>query len=359
MLEVRIKRTLPGFVLDVEFAVGDEVLGILGPSGSGKTMSLHSIAGLVRPDEGYIRLNDRVLFDSLGKINVPSRDRRVGLVFQNYALFPHLTAYDNIAYGIRSNNKLAVNQRVRNLIDKMRLDGLQNRYPRQLSAGQQQRVAVARALAPEPDVLLFDEPFSALDSLTKEQLENEVLELRKFYKGNIILVTHDLAEAYRLSSRIAVIESGRVIQCDDKVKLTSSPINEKVARITRVSNLLEGVITDIWYNGAIISVPALGIKIRVHTGGSHELTVNRKVTLGVRPENVRAVAYPGENTVQGTLDTVAETLDEIDCHFRLQSVEAKNGFLEAILPKSTMRSFSEGQSYHLYLPPEQIILIEN
>jgi molybdate transport system ATP-binding protein len=257
LLKVEINRTLPGFKLDVALSVNGEVLGILGPSGSGKTMTLLCIAGLIHPDSGFIQLNDRVLFDSSKKLNLQPKDRNVGFVFQNYALFPHLSAGNNIAYGIRHQPKKEVDRRVQLLIENMGLSGLQNRYPSELSAGQQQRVAVARALAPEPDILLLDEPFSALDSLTKEQLEMQILDLRQFYKGHIILVTHDLAEAYRLSSRIAVYDTGKIAQCDLKEKIISSPVNRTVARITRFRNFMDGVITGITNKQVRVTVPDL------------------------------------------------------------------------------------------------------
>ena len=283
MLKVELKRKLLDFNLNVSFAVDGETLGILGPSGSGKTMTLLCIAGLILPDSGFIKLNDRVLFDSSTKVNLPSKARNVGLVFQNYALFPHLSATENIAYGIRHRSRQEVNQRVQVLIEKMSLDGLQNRYPRQLSAGQQQRVAVARALAPEPEILLLDEPFSALDSLTKEQLEMQILDLRQFYKGNIILVTHDLAEAYRLSSRIAVYQSGGIIQCDNKTKLITSPANLTVAKITGFRNLLPGTISEVSDSNISIVVPELGT-LRALRYKHSRLTAGLSVTIGISPE---------------------------------------------------------------------------
>ena len=297
-------------------------------------MTLHCIAGLIRPDSGFIKLNDRVLFDSSRKVNLPSKARNVGFVFQNYALFPHLSASENIAYGIRNHSRQEVNHRVQVLIDKMGLDGLQHRYPQQLSAGQQQRVAVARALAPEPEILLLDEPFSALDSLTKEQLEMEIMDLRQFYKGNIILVTHDLAEAYRLSSRIAVYESGKIVQCDRKEKLISSPVNQKVARITRLRNFIDGVITDIKDKSIWVSVPELGANLRVAANGHKNLAVNQPVTIGVRSEHIRAVERPGQNTFQGTLKSSVETLTSINCYFHLETEKNGGYHLEAAFPKS-------------------------
>jgi molybdate transport system ATP-binding protein len=359
LLKVEIKRTLPDFQLDVAFAIDGEVLGILGPSGSGKTMTLHCIAGLLSPNSGFIKLNDRVLFDDAQKVNLPPKARNVGLVFQNYALFPFLTAGENIAYGIRHHSRQEMNHRVQALIEKMGLQGLQNRYPLQLSAGQQQRVAVARALAPEPDVLLLDEPFSALDSLTKEQLEMQIMELRQFYKGNIILVTHDLAEAYRLSSRIAVYETGKIIQCDRKDKLISSPANQKVARLTRFRNFMDGIITNIQDKSVWVDIPDLGTNLRVFANGHKDLAVNQPITVGIRSEHVQAVAAPGQNIFCGTLNSSVENLASINCYFDLKTEKSGNRSLEAAFSKATAPQLIDGGSCYLYLPPEQIVIITN
>ncbi len=359
MIKVEINRTLPGFKLDVAFSVDGEVLGILGPSGSGKTMTLHCIAGLLHPDSGFIKLNDRVLFDADRKVNLPPKARNVGLVFQNYALFPHLSASENIAYGIRNRSRHEVNHRVQVLIDKMGLGGLQHRYPQQLSAGQQQRVAVARALAPEPEILLLDEPFSALDSLTKEQLEMEIIDLRQFYKGNIILVTHDLEEAYRLSSRIAVYDAGQIVQCDRKEKIISSPVNRKVASMTRLRNFIDGVITDIKDKSVWVYVPELGTNLKVAADGHKNLTVNQPITVGVRAEHIRTVESPGQNIFRGTLNYSVETLASTSCFFDLKTEKSVSYRLEASFSKSIAPSLSDGGSFYLYLPPEQMVIITN
>jgi molybdate transport system ATP-binding protein len=359
LLKVEINRTLPGFKLDIAFSVNGEVLGILGPSGSGKTMTLLCIAGLLRPDSGFIQLNDRVLFDSTKNLNMPPKDRNVGFVFQNYALFPHLSAGKNIAYGIRNRSREEVNRRVQVLIENMGLEGLQNRYPQQLSAGQQQRVAVARALAPEPDILLLDEPFSALDSLTKEQLEMQILDLRQFYKGHIILVTHDLAEAYRLSSRIAVYDAGKIAQCDLKEKLISSPVNQKVARITRFRNFMDGVITDIKDRQVWVNVPELGTNVKVASNGHKNLSINQSITIGVRAEHIQTVTAPGQNTLQGTLSSVVENLASINCYFDLKTNQDSCYRIEAAFPRGAAPTLTDGLNYYLYLPPEQIVIITN
>ena len=357
MLKVEINRALPGFKLDVAFSVDGEVMGILGPSGSGKTMTLLCIAGLIHPDSGFILLNDRVLFDSSKKLNIRPKDRNVGFVFQNYALFPHLSAGKNIAYGIRQQPQKEVKRRVQLLIENMGLNGLQNRYPRELSAGQQQRVAVARALAPEPEILLLDEPFSALDSLTKEQLEMQILDLRQFYRGHIILVTHDLAEAYRLSSRIAVYDAGKIAQCDLKDKLISSPVNQKVARLTRFRNFMDGVITDIKDKQVWVNVPSLSTNLQVAANGHKNLSINQMITIGIRSEHIQTVNSAGQNIIQGTVNSSVENLTSINGYFDLKTDTASSYRVEATFTKSIAPLLSNGTSYYLYFPPEQLVII--
>jgi molybdate transport system ATP-binding protein len=265
LLEVDLKKSLPGFNLDVSFSINQEILAILGPSGSGKTMTMQCIAGLIQPDEGYIKLNDKVLLDSARGTRLKPKERRVGFVFQNYALFPHFNAEDNIAYGISHLTKNEVKIRVTELMDKMHITGLGHRYPRQLSAGQQQRVALARALAPEPEVLLLDEPFSALDSQVKERLELELMNLQNFYKGNILFVTHDLSEGYKLASKIAVYESGHIVQCDFKNRVIESPNNRTVARLTGVRNIMRGSIETISGSTVQVKVPELCGNLNITT----------------------------------------------------------------------------------------------
>jgi molybdate transport system ATP-binding protein len=181
LLEVAITRTLPEFRLDIKLSVNREILSVLGASGSGKTMTLLCIAGLLRPDQGFIRLNGRTLFSSESKIALPPQKRKIGFVFQNYALFPHLTVEENIAYGIGNLTKKEQAKKVAELLEIIHIPGLKKRYPAELSSGQQQRVALARAVAPEPEALLLDEPFSALDSFRRERLEFELLNLQKYY----------------------------------------------------------------------------------------------------------------------------------------------------------------------------------
>ncbi len=357
MIEVEIKRTLPGFNLDVALSVNGEILGILGPSGSGKTMTLQCIAGLIRPDQGLIRINNRVLFDSSKRVNLPPQVRKVGFVFQNYALFPHLSTMENIAYGIRNYPRQEARERVETLVDKMKLGRLQNRYPKQLSAGQQQRVAIARALAPEPEVLLLDEPFSALDSMVKEQLESEIMNLQQFYRGNIILVTHDLAEAYRLSTSLAVYESGRVVQCDRKEKVISSPVNRTAARLTKFTNLMDGLITEIRDSSVWVMVPELGVNLEVAANGHKGLAVNQSVTVGVRPEYIRIAKGPGQNSFLSSLDRTVEAIATSQCYFCLDTSSGESYHLETVFPKSDAQLLAKDQPYYLHFPREHLTIV--
>ena len=206
MLTVDIKKKLDNFILDVQFETDREILALLGASGCGKSMTLKCIAGIEKPDEGRIVLNDRVLFDSDKGINLSPQKRRVGYLFQQYALFPNMTVEKNIAAGCMEKNKDRKKALVSDKIEKMHLSGLEHKFPSQLSGGMQQRVAIARALAMDTDILIMDEPFGALDAKNKSSLQDLVLELWSSSEKNktVIFVTHDIDEAILLSDKIVV-----------------------------------------------------------------------------------------------------------------------------------------------------------
>ena len=235
-LEVAIEKNVPGFRLAVEFTTDGAPLGLLGPSGSGKTMTLRAIAGLERPDRGRIVLHGRVLFDSERRIDVPARARRIGLLFQSYALFPHLTVAENIAFGLRGLPDAAKNRRVAEQIAAAHLDGLAERYPATLSGGEQQRVALARALAIEPAALLLDEPFSALDTHLRSALERQLRETLASYGGSTLFVSHNLEEAYRVCEKLVVLAQGSVAAQGAKEEIFRHPPTLEVARVTGCKN---------------------------------------------------------------------------------------------------------------------------
>lgn len=210
MLEVQIYKKLAEFDLDVSFQVDDNILGFMGASGSGKSMTLKCIAGIETPDQGRIVLNNRVLFDSEKKINVPIQKRNVGYMFQSYALFPNMNVYENISVGLRARKVKDVDIVVQKVMQQFRIFELASRYPKQLSGGQRQRVALARLMAYEPDVLLLDEPFSALDEDLKEDLLQELKSELQISKP-VIFVSHDKEEVNYLCDLNYKIKQGEII----------------------------------------------------------------------------------------------------------------------------------------------------
>ncbi|MHB1651822.1 MAG: sulfate/molybdate ABC transporter ATP-binding protein [Desulfitobacteriaceae bacterium] len=279
-LRVDLYKPLHAFNLKLKISLAEgETLGILGPSGAGKSMTLRMIAGLVKPQRGDIYLGERCLFDSVRHIDGAPQERRIGYVFQDYALFPHLTVAANIAYGIsRTIRREARKRRVQDLLAEIHLEEHATRYPSQLSGGQQQRVAIARALAAEPELLLLDEPFSALDLELRRELEQTLLRFRHSRQIPFILVSHNLEEAYRLCDRLAVIENGVILQQGLKDELLRSPQNLQVARKLGVRNFWSGRVTERVGEGGKVWVQQLAQELWVE-----HLPQSTEVWLGIRP----------------------------------------------------------------------------
>ncbi|NJK36890.1 MAG: molybdate ABC transporter permease subunit [Oscillatoriales cyanobacterium RM2_1_1] len=241
-LTVDIQKQLPGFLLNVSFQIHDQPLGFLGASGAGKSFILRCIAGLETPDQGKIILNGKTLFDSDRGINLPSRDRKIGYLFQNYALFPHLTVAQNIAFGFpKGLSNLQIKQRVEQQLVTVDLTGLGHRYPRELSGGQQQRVALARSLASAPEVLLLDEPFSALDTYLRDRMEKLLRSTLESYRGVTLFITHNLEEAYRICQNLLVIDQGEIIAQGSKYEIFEHPHYFRVAQLTGCKNFSTAV----------------------------------------------------------------------------------------------------------------------
>ena len=245
MIELRISKALELFSLQVDIKLSEgSSLALVGPSGCGKSMTLRMIAGLEQPDEGYIKVGDTVFYDSSEQTFVPAHKRHVGFLFQNYALFPHLTVEKNIAFGLNHRPRLERQEKVRSIIERLRIKGLEKRYPQYISGGQQQRVALARTLVTDPDLLLLDEPFSALDSQVKKKMEKEVIDVRNAFSGTMILVTHSLEEAFRLCTEIAVMNNGKIIQIGTQDEIIHQPANRTVARLTGTENIFDGTVIE-------------------------------------------------------------------------------------------------------------------
>lgn len=213
---------------------------LLGPSGCGKTTLLRMIAGLETPDTGEICFDDRVVFSSERKISVPPEKRGLGFVFQDFALWPHMSVYENVAFGLRAaHNTKNLDEKVRNALHAVQLDEFASRFPHQLSGGQQQRVAFARAIVIEPQCILFDEPLSALDALLREEMRVELKELISRLGITAVFVTHDQTEAMSMSDKIAVLNGGTVEQYASPENIYSSPETQFVARFIGSSNWLD------------------------------------------------------------------------------------------------------------------------
>ena len=238
-LEVNIEKKLDGFILRSEFSAGDTATALLGASGCGKSMTLRCIAGIVKPDSGRIVLDGQVLFDSEQHIDLPPQQRGAGLLFQNYALFPNMTVEQNILCGLKAEKNRAARQaRCAEMLRAMRLEKLARRYPAQLSGGQQQRTALARILVGNPCILMLDEPFSALDSYLREEVEGEVGSLLSGFDGTALLVTHNRDEAYRLCPEMVVLDSGRVLRTGHTRDVFADPRSVTAARLTGCKNIL-------------------------------------------------------------------------------------------------------------------------
>ena len=236
-LIVDIQKQLPGFLLNVSFQTEQRPLGLLGASGAGKSLILRCIAGLESPDRGRIILNGKVLFDSDRGINLPPRDRACGFLFQNYALFPHLTIAENIAFGMPSGkSKEEIKQEVERQLIAVDLPGMGDRYPGELSGGQQQRVALARAKASEPGIMLLDEPFSALDTYLRDKQEKLLRNNLIHYQGVTLFITHNLEEAYRVCPNLLVVDRGKAIAYGTKQDIFEHPRNFRTAQLTACKN---------------------------------------------------------------------------------------------------------------------------
>jgi ABC-type sulfate/molybdate transport systems ATPase subunit len=286
--DIVLDKKLPGFHLNIQLNTEQSRIGILGASGSGKSMFLRCISGIIKPDSGRIAVNGTVYYDSEKRIFLPPRERKVGFLFQNYALFPHMTITQNIAFGLGNQSKEVAQDRVKKLVKKFHLEGLEGRYPSQISGGQQQRVALARAMAVDPDILLLDEPFSALDEHLKASLLKDLSEFLDEYEGTIFFVTHNIQEVYRLADQIAVFQEGNLIASDSKEKLFQAPPNRETARITGYKNIAEVIPAD---KGQFL-VPSWGIELPIPEEGKDPSSLKY---VGIRGQYIRLQEGDGKD----------------------------------------------------------------
>ncbi len=345
-LIIDIRKRFEKFKLNVSLEADNQVTGLLGASGCGKSMTLKCIAGIETPDEGRIVLGDRVLFDSERHINLSPQKRRVGYLFQNYALFPNMTVAQNIAVGVRDRSRLP--ETVSRLIRTFYLEGNEKKYPRQLSGGQQQRVALARIMATEPEVLLLDEPFSALDSYLKWQVELEMMDLLSQFSGPVLFVTHSRDEVYHLCQSVCVLNKGRSEAKQPVRELFEAPCTLSACLLSGCKNVSR-------------AEPLPGGRVRALDWDA-EFTCTQPIPeglafLGVRAHYIRPAEGPGENRCLCRVLRVVE--DVFSTVVMLATPGGASGFsqLRIELGKEEWAALENPQSLWLEFRPKDILLL--
>lgn len=353
-LIVDIQKQLPGFHLEVSFTTDAQPLGLLGGSGAGKSMILRCLAGIETPTRGQIILNGRILFDWEQKINVPSRDRRIGFLVQNYALFPHMTVAQNIAFGLPKGLAPGnIRAQVEEQLLAMQLQGLGDRYPHQLSGGQQQRVALARALASQPEALLLDEPFSALDTHLRSQLEQQMTATLANYSGATLFVTHNMEEAYRVCPNLLVLEHGKAVQYDTKQEIFAHPTTVSVAQLTGCKNFSRAVVQPSHQVEAVDWGCTLQVVEPINSELSH---------IGIRAHQIIFTNDPNqENTFKCWLVRTSETPHRMTLFLKLNSPahSPQDYHLQAEVFKEKWATLKDQPfPWYVRLDPQRLLLME-
>lgn len=357
-LAFRLKKRLEGFSLDVALELDEELLVLFGPSGAGKSLTLRMVSGLVEPDEGSVVVAGERVYDSEKGINRRIRSRRTGYLFQEYALFPHMTVFENISYGINRLPALEVRKRVDELLEVTRLTGLGGRYPHELSGGQKQRTALARTLATGPKVLLLDEPFSALDYQVREKLRADLLRVHEAYPVTTIVVTHDLEEAFMLSTRIAVINEGRIEQVGKREEVFYRPVTRNVARFVGTRNIFSGTVVS--SGGGEVRITSPGLGSIVAATGDFVPEDGREVEFCVRPEEI--VVIREDKAIDGRVEAnifpgeITSTIGRGTTHILFLRVDGGDVTLKVELPNFVLRKLglATGKRIRVSLKKENI-----
>lgn len=344
-LTVAIKKHYDKFDLAVDFSIDKGILGVLGASGCGKSLTLKCIAGIETPDEGKIILNNRVLFDSGRGINLSPQERNIGYLFQNYALFPHMNVVENIAVGIKQSDK-------RSIIDKylqiFHLENIQKLYPKNLSGGQQQRVALARIFASEPEILMLDEPFSALDDFLKWQVELELVKTLNLYGKNILFVSHNRDEIYRFCDNIIVLSQGKSVSIGTKHSLFAEPKCLEASKLSGCKNHSRIEIID------ENTVKALdwNMELKVNSGAKTAKYI------GVRAHELILMSQPiGINVGQFKIEALVENIFSIV--IMLRKAGAKEAIRLEVSKDYWCNDKQIGDYLWIELPQEKIFLLDN
>ena len=347
-ITVDIEKNFKGFHLKTAFSSSTSATGILGASGSGKSMTLRCIAGIEKPDRGKIVINGRTVFDSAQKINLKPQERRIGYLFQNYALFPTMSVRENIGCGYRG-EKAEKEKRIEDFIERYHLEGLENRLPSQLSGGQQQRVALARMMIGDPEAILLDEPFSALDGYLKDVLQKDIKEFLNQYQGDMLMVTHSRDEAFRFCNELMLLQEGRTLTFGNTRQLFEQPRLVEAARLTGCKNSSRIKKVGDYQVFAV----DWGVTLRTSHKVEDDMT-----HIAIRGHWMQPAQEAGENCV------VFEAAEYVETTFEHQYlVKSPNMSEDSVLwwmrPKHDFQEKPiDDLPQYLYLPPQHLMLLK-
>ena len=347
-ITVDIEKNFKGFHLKTAFSSSTSATGILGASGSGKSMTLRCIAGIEKPDRGKIVINGRTVFDSAQKINLKPQERRIGYLFQNYALFPTMSVRENIGCGYRG-EKAEKEKRIKDFIERYHLEGLENRLPSQLSGGQQQRVALARMMIGDPEAILLDEPFSALDGYLKDVLQKDMKEFLNQYQGDMLMVTHSRDEAFRFCNELMLLQEGRTLTFGNTRQLFEQPRLVEAARLTGCKNSSRIKKVGDYQVFAV----DWGVTLRTSHKVEDDMT-----HIAIRGHWMQPAQEAGENCV------VFEAAEYVETTFEHQYlVKSPNMSEDSVLwwmrPKHDFQEEPiDDLPQYLYLPPQHLMLLK-
>ncbi len=344
MLDFKAEKQFKNFKYSVSFKTESSVTALFAPSGSGKSLTLKVISGLLKPDRGEVLLNGKVLFSSEKGINLPPQRRRIGFLFQDYALFPHMTVWENITYASKD---LKLSKR---LLELLEIEQIKDKYPKQISGGERQRVALARALSTRPELLLLDEPFSALHKTLKESLYGELKRIIDEFGIPVVLVTHDVEEVFRLAQSVVVLDRGKVVQTGKPDEVFFSPKNVKVAKLFGHKNFLKGTVLKNEKDFTVVKVGRDLIKCR-----RSDLKSGEEVTISILP--IAPTISPQLESVK--IKVLVEEIEELK-GFNLIRVDYQGNKMELSVPSALSPNFilERGRETELHLAADYISVIK-
>lgn len=352
-LVVDIYKDYGSFVLDVAFEHHEGVLGLLGASGCGKSMTMKCIAGIIKPDQGRIVLNGQTLFDSNKKINLKPQERNIGYLFQSYVLFPNMTTLQNIQSGMRRVPENEKNNLLHRVIDMFLLNDYINHYPSQLSGGQKQRVALARMLASKPQMIMLDEPLSALDSYLKHQVEEDMLDLFEYYNGSALYVSHNRDEINRYCDDVCVMEAGKIVEKTTRDDLFQNPIHLSTAKLSGCKNYSR--IEPVQDSQSKLQALDWGVTLNLDKNLPENIEV-----IGVRSHYLKLSSEEKENAFPVEITRVMDNLFEIAvfCRPKHHQTDAAENVIRLDMTVEEWNLHKQAKELYCIAPAKDIMLLK-